>query len=86
MGNKMTDKQKELLDEMVEVSQECGLYDKNIITHSGTLEELKKYRQQELEYIRVQLVCLLPFQTLEKAHRRLNMLIKEIERYQEYDR
>lgn len=82
----MTDKQKELLNKITEVSQEYGLYDKNIITHSETLEELKKYRQQELEYIRVQLVCLLPFQTLEKAHRRLNMLIKEIERYQEYDR
>lgn len=81
----MTDKQKELLDEMTKISQECELYDNNIITHSETLEELKKHRQQELEYLRVQLVCLLPFQTLEKAHRRLNMLIKEIERYQEYD-
>ena len=81
----MTNKQKELLDEMTKVSQECGLYDDNI-TRSETLEELKKHRQQELEHIRVQLVCLLALQTLEKAHRRLNMLIKEIERYQEYDK
>ena len=30
----MTNKQKELLDEMTEVSQECGLYDKQIIIDS----------------------------------------------------
>ena len=61
-------------------------FEKDINVLSKTLEELKDHRQKELEYIRIQLVCLLPFQTLEKASRRLNRLITEIERYQKYDR
>lgn len=52
----------------------------------NNMQQIKKHRQQELEYIRVQLVCLLPYQTLEKAYRRLNRIITEIEELQEYDR
>lgn len=52
----------------------------------NNMQQIKKHRQQELEYIRVQLVCLLPYQTLEKAYRRLNRIITEIEELQEYDK
>ena len=42
--------------------------------------------KEDLEYIKVQLVCLLPYQVFEKAHRKLERLITEVKRYQEYDR
>ena len=46
-------------------------FDRDVSKRSQALEELKDYRQQELEYIKVQLVCLLPYQTFKKAHQKL---------------
>lgn len=49
------------------------------------LQRIKRYRQQELEYIRVGLVCLLGNANTSKQADKINRLIKQIAEWQHFE-